>query len=82
MVENIKKKLKCFSPYNDKADNYNIEINDIMSEALLPTSDKNRCINYIILAFVKMNDFANSRKEEDYKEAKRLLGVVWDLLNK
>ena len=29
-----KKKLKGFSPYNDKADNYNIDISDVISEDL------------------------------------------------
>ena len=42
-----KKKLKGFSPYNDKADNYNIEISDIMAEDL-KVSDKNKLVNYII----------------------------------
>lgn len=75
-------KLKGVSPYNNKADNYNININDIVTEAQLSQSDRNRTINYIILSFVKLYDFAQSRKEEDYKEAKRLMNVVWDLVKK
>lgn len=75
-------KLKGTSPYNDKTDNYNININDIITEAQLSQSDRNRTINYIILSFVKLYDFAQSRKEEDYKEAKRLMNVVWDLVKK
>lgn len=74
------KKLKNTSTYNDNADNYNITIDEIMAEAQLPVSDKNKAINYIILSFVKMSDFAKTRKEEDYREAKRLLGVTLDLL--
>lgn len=74
------KKLKGFSPYNDNADNYNISVNDIMSEAQLAISDKNKAINYVILSFVKLYDFAQSRKEEDYKEAKRLLNITFNLL--
>lgn len=74
------KKLKGTSPYNDNADNYNITIGEIMAEAQLPASDKTKAINYIILSFVKMSDFAKSRKEEDYREAKRLLGITLDLL--
>lgn len=74
-----KKKLKGFSPYNDKADNYNIDISDVISEDL-KVSDRNKLVNYIILSFVKMSDFANSRKEEDYREAKRLLNITLDLL--
>ena len=67
------------SPYNDKVDNYNIEIGDVISEDL-KVSDRNKLVNYIILSFVKMSDFANSRKEEDYREAKRLLNITLDLL--
>ena len=74
------KKLKNTSTYNDNADNYNITIDEIMAEAQLPASDKNKAINYIILSFVKMSDFAKTRKEEDYREAKRLLGITLDLL--
>lgn len=76
------KKLKGFSPYNDKADNYNIDIADIISEAQIPASEKTKLINYVILSFVKMYDFAQSRSEADYKEAKRLLSVVYDIMNK
>lgn len=74
------KKLKNTSTYNNNADNYNITIDEIIAEAQLPASDKNKAINYIILSFVKMSDFAKTRKEEDYREAKRLLGITLDLL--
>lgn len=77
------KKLKGFSPYNDKADNYNIEISDLFPVAEASgISDRNKLINFIILSFVKMSDFAKTRDERDYREAKRLLNVVLDLLNK
>ena len=81
MDQEQNKKLKGASPYNDKADNYNIEISDIMTEAQINQSNKNRLINFIILSFVKMYDFAQTRNVKDYDEAKRLLGIVLDNLN-
>lgn len=78
------KKIKGASPYNDKADNYNIDIGSLMveiSEAMTPTSQRTRLINYIILSFTKCYDFAASRKEADYNDAKRYLNVVLDILN-
>lgn len=78
------KKLKGTSPYNDKADNYNTDIESLtgeLSEAMIPISKRTRLINYIILSFVKCSDFAKSRDEKDYEDAKRYLNIVMDIIN-
>lgn len=76
------KKLKGNSPYNDAADNFNVELGDVISEASKPTINRGVLINYILLAFVKMNDFARTRSEADYREARRLLDLLLNLLQK
>ena len=57
------------------------ELEKLLSEDIKIKTSKSRLMNYMILSFVKMHDFANTKDLKDFDEAKRYLSELLDMMN-